>query len=149
MDEKMDQPEPEEKRGRPTEYDPAICAKVEALGCDGASLCEIALELGIAWDTMSNWRKKHKEFSDAVTQAQRNSQGWWEKEGRKAVFADQKYFSSAGYSLQMRNRFKEDWSESSNLNVTGDYADELKKAKQRERNKEKLETEAGSEDDSM
>lgn len=95
---------------RPTKYDPKFCKKVIDLGREGASKAEMALELDLARSTFDLYEHEHKEFSEAVKQAVALSQGWWEKNGRLAVF-NSKDFNATAYIFNMKNRFKEDWSD--------------------------------------
>lgn len=96
--------------GRPSKYDPAMCDKVVELGKTGASRAEIAWELDIHIDTFIEWQKQHPPFSEAVKKAMQLAQGWWERKGRLATF-DSKDFSAVSYIFQMKNRFREDWSD--------------------------------------
>lgn len=95
------------KVGRPTDYDPEMCERVVALGREGASRAEVCYELGICFKTFRNWEEAHPEFLQATTQARQLSQGWWEKQGRKGIWSRE--FNSSAYSLQVRNRFPDDW----------------------------------------
>ena len=121
------------KVGRPTKYRKEMCDQVIELGKEGASLHEIAYELDICFDTLNEWKKEKPEFSEAISRAQKLSQGWWEKSGRKAVFGEQKFFSAQGYSLQMRNRFPDDWRDKQDFNVAGNVGDMILEAREREK----------------
>lgn len=101
---------PKKKTGRPTKYDPAMCETVIELGAKGASRAEIAMELGIHWDTFHEWQKQHPAFSDAIKRAMQLAQGWWEKKGREATFASEG-FNATSYIFQMKNRFRDEWSD--------------------------------------
>lgn len=96
--------------GRPSCYDPSFCDKVIELGKEGASKAEMALELGISRDSFNLYEKEKPEFSEAVKEAVSCAQGWWEKKGREAVFAS-KDFNATAFIFNMKNRFKEDWSD--------------------------------------
>jgi hypothetical protein len=58
-------------------WDPAYCAKVEALGAEGKSAPEIRRELGIPASTWRAWVKKHPEFAEAVEEAADAAEAWW------------------------------------------------------------------------
>lgn len=95
--------------GRPSKYDPAFCDKVIKLGREGAGLCEMAAELDIHYETFQIYQANHPEFSEAVKQATRLSQAWWEKQGRIATFGGLPGFNATSYIFNMKNRFKDDW----------------------------------------
>ena len=103
--------------GRPSKYDPAFCDKVIELAQVGASKAEMALELDIAYSTFDLWQNINPEFSEAVKKAERISQGWWEKQGRIATFGGTDGFNATSYIFNMKNRFKEDWRDKSELDV--------------------------------
>jgi len=95
--------------GRPSKYDPAFCERVIELGTGGAGKCEMSAELGIHYTTFEAWQSEHEEFSEAVKQALRFSQAWWEKQGRIATFGGVEGYNATSYIFQMKNRFREDW----------------------------------------
>jgi hypothetical protein len=105
--------------GRPTKYDKAFCEKVIELGKIGASQCEMALELDISWETFSQWKKEKPEFSDAVKEATRHAQGWWEKQGRLATFGGTEGFNATSFIFNMKNRFQEDWKDKRDIEHSG------------------------------
>lgn len=105
--------------GRPSKYDPAFCEAVIECGQQGMSKAEMAAELGVAYSTFDLWRQEHPEFSEAVKQARRLSQAWWEKQGRIATFGAIDGFNATSYIFQMKNRFREDWNDTVKQEVTG------------------------------
>jgi hypothetical protein len=66
-------------------WDPAYCAKVEALGTEGKSAPEIRQELAIPASTWRSWVKAHPEFAEAVEQAADAAEAWWINMGRKGM----------------------------------------------------------------
>ena len=97
------------KMGRPSKYEPAFCAKVIDLGREGASKAEMAYALGVARSTFDLWEQQHPEFSEAVKTAVDLAQGWWESQGRKAVFGGVPNFNATAFIFTMKNRFPSDW----------------------------------------
>ena len=71
--------------GRPSEYDPAHCDRVIALGKEGMSRAEIASALNCSRQTMANWEAAHPEFLDATKRATEESLAWWEAKGRTGI----------------------------------------------------------------
>lgn len=97
--------------GRPSEYDPAFCAKVVDLGRKGKSKVVMAAEIGVTRTTFDNWSKAHPEFLEAITYAMLLSQAWWENTGQDNLRADK--FNASVWSRSMAARFPEDWRETS------------------------------------
>lgn len=97
--------------GRPTKYSPDFCAQVIEFGKEGFSKAEMAAALDIAYSTFDLWEHEIPEFSEAVKNARRKSQAWWEGQGRVATFGGCEGFSATSYIFQMKNRFREDWND--------------------------------------
>ena len=62
------QKEPATKADR-FKWNPAYCAQVEKLGVQGLSAVEIRRELGIPAPTWRNWIQTHRDFAEAVEEA--------------------------------------------------------------------------------
>ena len=97
--------------GRPSKYNPAMCDTVIQCGRDGMGKAEMAAELGIAYSNFDRWQHEHPEFQDAVKEAVRQSQAWWEKMGRVSTFGGIDGFNATSYIFQMKNRFRADWND--------------------------------------
>lgn len=110
---------------RPTKYDPAMCDVLVQCGEQGMGRAEMAAELGITRQTLNEWCSTNPEFSDAVKRALDLSQAWWERKGREGAIGMVDGFNATGYIFQMKNRFRDEWSDthktehSGNLSVTG------------------------------
>ena len=105
--------------GRPTKYRPEMCARVIEMGREGFSLTEMADALDIHYSTFLAWQEEKPEFSKAIKEARRRSQAWWERMGRVATFGGVDGFNATSYIFQMKNRFREDWADSSRTELTG------------------------------
>jgi hypothetical protein len=57
---------PPSKMGRPSDYDHAYCEQVVSFCAQGYSLTAFAGEIGVCRDTISEWCRKHPEFSASV-----------------------------------------------------------------------------------
>ncbi len=90
--------------GRPSEYDPAYCERVIALGKEGKSRAEIASALGHARQTIANWEADHPEFLDAMTRAKDEELAWWEAKARKGIDLGSQ-FNATLWSKSMGGRF--------------------------------------------
>ncbi len=93
------------KTGRPTKYDPAHCETVLTLMKEGASICEVCLELDISRDTFYRWLKEHEVFSDTVKSGLWFSKGWWEKLGREGADGSKANINPTMWFMNMKNRF--------------------------------------------
>lgn len=104
--------------GRPSDYDPAYCQQVIDLGKLGASVVEMAHEIGVSRNTLeTNWPAAHPEFLEALTRAREASQVWWEKTGRSNLATSG--FQSSMWSRSMAARFPADWREVSGRELSG------------------------------
>lgn len=105
--------------GRPSKYDPAMCDIVAASGADGKTLAEMAADIGIDRSTLNEWCDLHPEFSRAVKSGLDAAQAWWESKGRQATFGGVDGFNATSFIFNMKNRFKDDWSDQTNLHHSG------------------------------
>lgn len=105
--------------GCPSSYDPAFCDRIIELGEQGASVAEMAYELGVVKQTLFNWSERHGEFLDAFTRAKLASQVWWERKGRSGVEKSSSEFQGNLWSRNMAARFPDDWREKKELEHSG------------------------------
>lgn len=96
---------------RPTLYKDEFCDVVVAAGAEGKTLAEMAAEIGVDRATVRDWVENKPEFSRAVKRGLDKAQAWWESEGRKATFGGSPGFNATSYIFQMKNRFRDDWSD--------------------------------------
>ena len=115
----LDDQMPSKKTGRPTSYRAEYCVTVIKLGATGASKAEMAHALGCSRTTMDVWAAQHQEFLNAIKEALDLAQGWWEREGRKAVFGAKPGFNATAYIFNMKNRFPADWKDRQAVEHTG------------------------------
>ena len=104
--------------GRPTLYKPEYCEAAEAYGLQGMGKAEIAAQFGVVRRTLDEWSESHPEFLNAITRAREFSLAWWEAQGRKGVWGG-KEFNANAYSLQVRNRFPDDWRDRKESELSG------------------------------
>ena len=112
--------------GRPTKYKPEMCKKVIEFGKQGMSKCAIGVRLDISHDTFCRWQKENTKFSEAVKEAMRHSQAWWEEKGREATFGGVDGFNATSYIFNMKNRFRDEWNDTVKAEVTGKDGDAIK-----------------------
>ncbi|KAK6020560.1 hypothetical protein OSTOST_13784, partial [Ostertagia ostertagi] len=107
------------KGGRPTDYRPEYCERVIQLGREGASKAEMAFALGVSKTTLNSWAANNPEFLTAVNEAVELAQGWWEHNGKKAVFGEVPGFNATAFIFTMKNRFPDDWREKTQQEISG------------------------------
>jgi len=105
--------------GRPTKYKRAFCDVLDSMGDEGEGVAEAIVALGIAKDTFYCWQEAHRDFSDAVKAMRARSQAWWEQKGRLATFGGVDGFNATSYIFQMKNRFRDDWNDKTQTELTG------------------------------
>lgn len=103
---------------RPTKYRTEFCDRALGLMRNGASLHEVAADLGISFETLNTWRKdgKHKKFAQALDEGVAFAQAWWEKLGRAGA-AGKADIQPAVWIFTMKNRFN--WTDKRETEVTG------------------------------
>lgn len=92
---------------RPTKYDPKFCEKVRELGREGKSKAQMAAALDVAYSTFDLWTQQHPEFSEAVKDARRLAQAWWEDLGQNMALIGQG--NPTAFIFQVKNRFSDDY----------------------------------------
>lgn len=105
--------------GRPSKYDPSFCDVVIAAGAEGKTLANMADALDVSRDTVNEWRKEHPEFSAAVKRGLEKAQAWWEEQGRLATFGATEGFNATSYIFQMKNRFRDEWNDTTKTELSG------------------------------
>lgn len=111
--------------GRPPGYKPEFCQIVVDCGAVGMGKAEIAAKLGVVRQTVDNWSQKYPPFLDALQHARELSLAWWNTQGREGIYDNK--FNSNLYSLQVRNRFPQDWQDRKEIGVSpeGAFLDRL------------------------
>jgi transposase-like protein len=99
--------DPVAKGGRPTKYEPSMCAKAEQIMMDGASKVEVAAALGICKNTLFEWIKLHPEFSDSIKRGEALSQAWWERKTRLMGEQPAGKNNAAIVIFRMKNMFED------------------------------------------
>jgi hypothetical protein len=104
--------------GRPSKFKEEFCQLVIDCGREGMSKAEMSAEIGINYDTFDRWQNEIPQFTEAVKEAVRLSQAWWEKNGRIATFGGHEGFNATSYIFQMKNRFPQDWRDKRDIDHT-------------------------------
>lgn len=109
--------------GRPSKYKPEFCEEIEELGKAGLSLTQMAARLDVDKATLTNWSGAHPEFLTALTRAQTFSQAWWEDKGMANL--NEPTFQTANWKKSVESRFRDDYTERKQLDVTMNHEDAL------------------------
>lgn len=113
----------EEKRpvGRPTTYDPAYCERVVELGKMGKSIEQICYILNTPVRTLYEWRDRHPDFSQALTDAKDYEQAWWEEQASSYMVETKEgpRLNATLWSRSMAARFPKKYRESVKQEITG------------------------------
>lgn len=88
----------------------------------GYSFESFAAIVNVSKDTLYEWAKQHKEFSDAGDQARSKARLFWEQKGIEGMNGKIRNFNSGVWQFWMKNRFK--WHD--NLQVSQDIKAEVK-----------------------
>jgi len=114
------------KMGRPTKYDPAFCEEAIEVMKKGFSKEAVAGHLGISCDTLYQWIKKHKDFSDAISIGQAASQLFWESMAVTHTLHTKngKQINGQVYNLNMKNRFN--WNDKKEVSLESEKGVEIK-----------------------
>lgn len=97
--------------GRPTKYRREYCQTVIDLGKQGKSLVAMACALNVSVEVLEDWSAAHVEFLQAMGEARRLSEVWWEDRGTEGMLAGPGSFNAAIWSRSMAARFPETWRE--------------------------------------
>lgn len=113
----------EKKRpvGRPTKYDPALCAQIEPLGKLGKSRWQIASALGITPSNLRNWEEVHDDFRQALEIARLDALSYWEQLAETHIIETPgaPRLNTGLWSRSMAARFPNEYRENSKVEVTG------------------------------
>ena len=89
------------------------------MGREGAQHTHIMERFDLARETYYKLINRDTEFRDTVNKAQTYAQNYWMKFMEEAfIKGDSKSINSNLWSLVMRNKFKEDWSEKKEIDLT-------------------------------
>lgn len=91
----------------------------QEMGREGHFDVDLRVALGINKETFYRMLNEEPEFSEAINEFRELSHNWWNSIPRKGFKnGESKNLNSNLYSLIMRNRFKDDWNATSNVDIT-------------------------------
>lgn len=105
------------KVGRPSKYTDSMPDRVIELMSEGASLAEVAADLGISRATLDKWShdERKPEFVESIKRGIDLSEAWWLRQGREAL--REKGFNYVLWYMNMKNRFG--WSDRQQVEHSG------------------------------
>ncbi len=68
----------------------------------------------VLWE---RWLAEEEDFSETIKEGRQLSQVWWEKQGR--VNLQNKEFSPTLWFMNVKNRFKDDWRDKQEVEMSG------------------------------
>ena len=112
--------------GRPPTYRPEFCERIIELGKLGYSQARMAAALDVSKQTITDWAKRHVEFSDALSRARTYAQSWWEQEAQTGL--KNREFNAGIWDKSVKSMFREDYTDRTINEVVGkdDGAIEIK-----------------------
>lgn len=104
--------------GRPTDYRPEFCEQVVEHCRDGRSLASFCNEIGIARQTLYQWRARFSLFNDACSRALIAAQTWFEERCRNGL--EDRNFNSRLAEFLMAAQFRDDYApQTQRIELTG------------------------------
>lgn len=102
---KVESPRP---NGRPTKYKPEYCEELIEYMAKGFSFEAFAGKIQTHKDTLYEWCKVHKDFSDAKSLGLSRALVFWEEIGIRGLWNEEggPKLNTANYIFQLKNRFK-------------------------------------------
>jgi hypothetical protein len=114
--------EEKKQRGRPrteTYINPAWKDIILQAGGEGKHITEFLLTLGLSWDQHYALLKRNTEYSQAVQEYKVLCENFWYNLAHKSMQeGGGQHFNSRLWSLIVRNKFPENWSESTKMDIT-------------------------------
>lgn len=98
--------EKKNKTGRPSKYKKEYCTLLYNHMKAGLSFESFAGTIGVDRDTLYEWRKTRREFSDAFKKGREASLLFWERLGIHGAAGKIKNFNVAAYIYNMKVRFQ-------------------------------------------
>jgi hypothetical protein len=93
------------KLGRPSGYKKQYCELLTEHMASGLSFESFAADINVHRDTLYDWAKKHKDFSDAKRVGLEKGRKFWETVGCNGATGKIPGFNAAAYIFNMKNRF--------------------------------------------
>lgn len=88
-------------------------------GAQGKHITDFLITLGISWDGHYALIKRNQRYSETIQEYQKLCEQWWYEKARTSMEESEGAgFNTKLFSLIMRNKFGNHWSEASRVDVT-------------------------------
>lgn len=104
--------------GAPSKYREEYCEMLIVHQQAGFSFESFAATIDVNRDTLYEWAKVHKNFSDARKKAKEKALHFWEDIGIKGLKSG-KDFNAAIWIYNMKCRFSDQWADKKETEITG------------------------------
>ena len=105
---------PKRPEGHPTLYKPEYCNSVVEIMGQGFSLTAFAGHIGVCYDTVADWTRRHPEFLQAVKRARANRLRFWEDKLAKCAPG-----AAVACIFALKNADANEWRDTSRTEITG------------------------------
>lgn len=102
-----------------TEYQPEYCEMLIQHCTEGKSIKSFAGAVGVTIKTIYTWFKNFPEFAEAKERAEAASLNFWEEIGIMGMVGRVPDFNPTTWIFNMKNRFREDWSDAKKVEISG------------------------------
>lgn len=96
-------------QGRPTDYKEEYCQMIIDHMEQGLSFKSFGAIVSVCEDTLFEWVKVHKKFSESKDIGHLKSMLFYELVGKRGMMNEIPFFNDRIYRLNMINRFRKDW----------------------------------------
>ena len=124
--------------GRPTIYKPEFCELLIDHMVKGYSYESFAGLIGVSKQTIYDWEKANSEFLDAKKIGVEKSRLFWETQGIEGIYTTEvftqdengststkKALNSSVWIFNMKNRFKDEWKDKQETELSGNVTSVL------------------------
>ncbi len=102
---------------RPTTYKKKYANELIDLMAEGRSLAAFAAKLRVTRQTLYNWARQHEDFAEAMAIGKDLAQAKWEEIAMNTAIDGKG--NAAVINFQMKNRFRNDYVDSSAMTLAG------------------------------
>ena len=108
--------------GRPTDYDIKHCKEIIKWMGQGNSITGFAGKIGVSRETIYEWTRVHKEFSDSIKIGRAKTVKFWEQVGTLGVMGKIPNFNASAWIFIMKNKLG--WADKLTVDPEDSYVDE-------------------------
>ena len=106
--------------GRPSKYNPEFCEIVESEMAKGHSVTACAATIGVTKSTIYEWKKVHKEFSDAISRGYSLGLKYFEELLIGKMNGSKRNVDTSCLIFALKTRFHKEYGEIQKLDHSGE-----------------------------